>query len=831
MSFKRWQRIKEIFGEAIDRPEESRASFLDSACAGDLGLRSEVGRLLLAHGEAGGFLSQPATVAEEPPLEGRRIGPYRILSEVGRGGMGLVYRAVRDDDVFQKTVALKLVPGGASPEERRRFRQERQILARLQHPNVANIMDGGTSDEGQPYLVMEYVEGEPIDAYCNRRGLSVRERLLMYRKVCDAVHYAHQNLVVHRDLKPENILVSSEGEPKLLDFGIAKLVAGADEGESPTTTLAPRMTPAYASPEQVRGEPVTTASEVYSLGVVLYELLTGELPYRIEGSSLEEVMKTVCDTEPAPPSAVVRRRDSLSGRTRARELEGDLDTIVDKAMRKEPERRYLSVRELSEDVRRHLERLPVLARSDTLAYRASKLARRHWAVAATAALFFASLVLGLAATFWQWRRAEANRLRAEERLADVRALANSFLFEFHDAILNLPGSTAARQLVVERAAQYLDRLAPDAPGDLSLQRELASAYQRLGEAQGGAGEGNLGDTEGALASYEKALAIRRALGENPGAPEDIDALAQLEMKMSRVFGFRGDWERAEEIARAAAGRLESIAGKTDKDHRGRLATIYHTLGFLQARRGNEEGALRSLRKAVDESTAYADEHPEDVSARANVARHQTDLLDRLDRRGEYAEAKSLALSAWGVLESLVAEDAVNTRYRRDLIYALNIGAASVENAGDLAEANRARRRALDLAEDLLAADPSNQGDQIAAAYCRQYLGSGLVRSGEVEEGLKYLEEAARLASATARAHPGSFTRGRIAEIQADKGMALHGLGTRPAETCAALRESVAIWEDLDGRGELSPEVRGDFDEIRALLPGCALDQSSSSSGS
>lgn len=293
-----------------------------------------------------------------------------------------------------------------------------------------------------------------------------------------------------------------------------------------------------------------------------------------------------------------------------------------------------------------LEGRPVLARGDTMGYRASKFARRHRVAVGAGSLLVVTLIGGLAATFSQWRRAEANRLTAEARLSDARALANSFLFEFHDAIVTLPGSTAARELVVKRAAQYLDRLSADAPEDVGLKRELAAAYQRLGEAQGGAGEGNLGDTAGAIASYEKALALRRSLLEEPGTPQDVDEMADLEMKMSRVFAFTGDWERAEETARAAVLRLESIAAKTDSDLRGRLGTLYHQLGFIQARRGDEDSALESMRRSVQQSEAYVGSHPDEYSAKSTLARQQIDLTERLVRTGDIQEARRLTESAW-----------------------------------------------------------------------------------------------------------------------------------------------------------------------------------------
>jgi non-specific serine/threonine protein kinase/serine/threonine-protein kinase len=821
----RWQRVKEVFGAARERSAEAREAFLAEACGDDAELRREVASLLAAEREASGFLSEPAVApAAEPDVAGRRIGPYRVLGVAGRGGMGLVYRAVRDDDVFRKTVALKLVHGGAGPEHLRRLAREREILARLQHPNIATILDGGSSDEGQPYLVMEYVEGEAIDAYCAARSLGTRRRLELFRTVCGAVHYAHQNLVVHRDLKPQNVLVTADGQPKLLDFGIAKLLAaGVDPDHAPTATLLPLMTPAYASPEQVRGRPVTTASDVYSLGVLLYELLTGRRPYAASLDSLERLLEAVCDTEPQAPSAMVRSgpRDASRPTASPAELRGDLDTIVLKALRKEPERRYLSVQELSDDVRRHLEGQPVLARADTLAYRASKFIRRHRAGVAAGVLLLVSLLGGLGTTFWQWRRAEANRLRAEKRFADVRELAGAFLFEFHDAIATLPGATAARRLVVDRAAQYLDSLSRDARGDVGLQRELAAAYQRLGEAQGGAGEANLGDSRAALASYERALAIRRALLASPGDAEDVEALAHLELKLSRVVGAGGDWNHAAGMAREAATRLEGLAGRSARDLRGALAAVYHQLGYIEARRGEEDAALAWLRRAVAANEAFSGAHPGDRSAAANLARVQSELVERLQRRGERREAVALAGSARNILERLVETEPNNARFQRDLVYVLNVGAGAAEAAGDPALAVVQAQRALELVQALVAAEPGNQGDRIAATYVLQRLGAALARSGRVEEGVARLRQAGRAASSLVEADPaGVFARGRLAEVRAETGIALAGLRAHASESCSALHESVALWQGLDREGRLSGETRADLESARSALAAC-----------
>jgi len=413
MTPERFRQIRNLFDAALDRDTASRVAFLAEAAQGDPPLREEVERLLAAHQQATGLLEQgvrPELLTGEPDrMEGRRIDHYEILRELGRGGMGAVYLALRTDDVYRKAVALKVVrPEAGTPEVIRRFRREREILASLDHPNLARLLDGGATPEGLPYFVMDYVEGQPIDAYCDERQLNVEERLKLFRSVSAAVAYAHSRGVVHRDLKPGNILVTAEGVVKLLDFGIAKLLcAEAEETAAPITLTGMRlMTPEYASPEQVRGEAVGTASDIYSLGVILYELLTGHRPYRLRSRLIHEVVRVICEEEPTRPSTAVTEveqrlavgeekpvtvtPESVS-RARAatptglrRQLSGDPDKIVLKALRKDPAQRYPAAEAFGEDIRRHLEGLPVLAQGESLVYRAWKLLLRYrlWVLAA-----------------------------------------------------------------------------------------------------------------------------------------------------------------------------------------------------------------------------------------------------------------------------------------------------------------------------------------------------------------------------------------------------------------------------------------------------------------
>jgi serine/threonine protein kinase/Flp pilus assembly protein TadD len=424
MTPEQWERIKELVAAGLEREGALRARFLDEACAGDSSLRAEVRELIASYEQAGSFMAASAfdaatkLVAEDRDvsLVGQRVGAYRNVRELGHGGMGTVYLAVRDDEAYRKEVAVKVVNRGMDTEGIvRAFRTERQILATLEHPNIARLLDGGTTEDGRPYFVMDYVEGLPLDVYCDAHMLQIPERLKLFRIVCSAVHYAHQHGVIHRDLKPGNILVTPSGVPKLLDFGIAKVLNPELSSLTAGSTMTVRpLTPAYASPEQTRGETITPVSDVYSLGVLLYELLTGHRPYRLQGHTPQEFERVVCQEEPQKPSTIISRieepREGDGRRTtitpasvaQARgdqpdklrhRLAGDLDNVVLMALRKEPEQRYRAVDQLSEDLRRYLEGLPILARKPTLVYRTTKLVGRNLATAFTAAI---SLVIILA---------------------------------------------------------------------------------------------------------------------------------------------------------------------------------------------------------------------------------------------------------------------------------------------------------------------------------------------------------------------------------------------------------------------------------------------------
>src|SRR5580700_9565196 len=591
--------------------------------------------------------------------------------------MGDVYRAARADGSYDKQVAIKIIQGPRSTDFFLvRFQNERQILANLDHPNIAQLVDGGTTEEGLPYLVMEFVEGQRIDEFCANKNLGVRERLELFRTVCSAVHYAHQNLVVHRDLKPSNILVTASGAPKLLDFGIAKIL-DPQRGEAnlqQTVTLLRMLTPDYASPEQVRNQPISTSSDVYSLGVILYELLTGKLPYRVSTDAPQEMMKAVCDTEPEKPSAAALRVSAPEGsgseraaaelaqhrpeRERALKLSnvlaGDLDNIVLKALRKEPQRRYSSVEQFSEDIRRYLTGLPVLAHEDSLDYRARKFVRRHRLGVAATILLVLSLAGGLVATLWQAHIARSERARAERRFNDVRKLANSLMFEVHDSIRNLPGATPARKLLVGRALEYLDSLSQEANGDPSLQRELAAAYDRVGDVLGDTSAANLGDFAGASQSYAKALTIRESLAA--ASPTDLAVQTELAdeyFRAAAVLQNTGDFAGALKTLQRASLFMQKIAaGHNDPRLQDRIAGLYYYTGTILEKNGDSPRALQNYRAGLSIREPIATDTGANILLRAHLVADYNGVAKMLAATGDVDEAIATAAKALSIMRQL-----------------------------------------------------------------------------------------------------------------------------------------------------------------------------------
>jgi serine/threonine protein kinase len=518
----RLRRVETLFHEALEVEGEARAELIAAQCGGDSELAAQVQRLLNASAreeQQTAALISKREAGEGAESTGRRIGPYVLDGLLGRGGMGVVYRAHRADGEFEQKVAIKLIDLPlATTTFRERFRQERQILAGLEHPYIARLLDGGVTANGDPYLVMEFVDGVPIHRYCEKENLSLRLRLKLFLMVCEAVQFAHQNFVVHRDLKPDNILIAADGTPRLLDFGTAKLLTPtfAAEGGGITRDGCQSFTPQYASPEQVLGHQVTAASDTYSLGVLLYLLLTGSLPYKLAELTTAEMLRAVCNEPPRNPVPA----EALGWR-----LDTDLDAILLKALRKEPEARYATAAELSADLRAWLEELPVAARRGNFRYKAGKFIRRNRISVAGSALLAASLIAGVIGVAWQANVANQERRRAEASAADLRQLSNSLLSELDDAIQQIPGTTGVQKLLVTRVLEHLDRTAKDVHGNRQTQLDLAMAYTQLAAIQDDPYVQNLGDSAGALASIDKAIALAAPLAST--GVKDREAMRTL----------------------------------------------------------------------------------------------------------------------------------------------------------------------------------------------------------------------------------------------------------------------------------------------------------------
>lgn len=793
-----WDQVKDVMDAVLELPPEARAAYLEKACP-ELAVRRYVESLILSYEQANEFLEAPAVAtysaaeAGSDSWVGRRVGPYQIEEEIGHGGMGSVYRALRADDQYRKQVAIKLVRSGVDPRlALSRFKAERQILADLDHPNIARLLEGGSTDDGQPYFVMEYIEGEAFDKYCDDHKLTITHRLELFRTVCSAVQYAHQKLVIHRDIKPSNIMVTKEGVPKLLDFGIAKIF-GPDTGPAAnqTVTMVRMLTPEYASPEQWRGEAITTSSDVYSLGVVLYELLTGHKPYRESGRDLDEIRRDVMETEAERPSAAIFRRalaadeaekasassESVSATREGtpeklrRRLAGDLDNIVLMAIRKEPQRRYASVEQFSEDIRRHLVGLPVLARGDTFAYRSGKFIRRH-AVGVTAALLvLLSLTVGLVVAVRQAQIARRERARAEHRFNDVRDLANSLISGVYDSIEDLPGSTAARKLIVEKALHYLDSLSQESQGDLSLQRELAAAYKRIGDVQGNYTTANLGDSIGSLKSYEKALEIRKAVfAANPSSVSDGIGLAEAERLVAGGLLINNQITEAWKASQKATEIAESL----DRTHSGELPLLKELsqdytveasiLGgnFESSNLGDVNSALEIRKKAVAVDERIFNLFPNDPAAKRGFAVSLTRMGDEY----ELASQRHVALEYYHRAEKVFEELAVSSPGRRASEALQSIyNRISVANqaSGNLPDALVAAKKALAVAEKSSAADPNDIRSRTSLIIDNSNLAGILAQLGQLTAAKTIQTKAIALVEAMAASNP---KNGELPGVQA-----------------------------------------------------------------
>ena len=790
MEAERWQRLNDVFHEALSRDPAERSGWIALACARDPALGRDVEELLAAHERTGldsaasDWLTMTPVEDTSPSLIGRRFGAYQVIDEIGRGGMGTVLFAERVDGQFDQRVAIKLIKRGMDTAQiLDRFRAERQILASLDHPHIARLLDGGTTEDGLPYFVMEYIEGQRIDWYADEQELSVRQRLELFLHVCDAVSYAHQHLVVHRDIKPQNILVTRQGVPKLLDFGIAKVLQeGSDQGTL-TVSGSQMMTPDYASPEQIDGHATTTLTDVYSLGVVLYELLTGRSPYRPRTWSAPEVCAAVRTADVDRPSAVAGRPvgdDTNSRRpphpervtTQApgtldhlrAQLSGDMDAIVLMALRKEPGRRYASVEQFATDIRLHLDGLPVRARVDSLWYRGAKFVRRNRLAVTAAGLIAVTVIGGAVATAWQAREArrqtrlaQASQQTAERRFSEIRKLAHTMLFDYHDAIKDLPGATPVRERLVRDALDYLNRLSSEAGADESLQRELALAYRKVAQVQGGSTKSNLGDTKGAIDSYLKGLAIfERLAAQQPRDRETQRELVEFLTDLANTVWETGDLPQALAHSGRARTVAESLVGDAppDQNLRSTLARAYDVSGVLELEAGKTAEALDAHRRQLRllESAPAADKQDPQVRRALSVAYQH--MADAEVASGDLGDALESHRQSFALRTELSAEFPNNADYRRLVGTSQFYTGDVLAKMGRTREALGAFRRSLAIGEELAAADPQAHTSDLA--YGHVQIGVMLTRLGNYADALPSFRRARAIREADVKADPGSL---------------------------------------------------------------------------
>lgn len=877
MTPERFARVDALFNAALDLPASARVAFLEKECTGEPDLLLEVRAMVEADSDPGATIDRAMVsgaeawaLATEEQAIGTRMGPYRITGFLGRGGMGAVYRAVRDDSAFEKEVAIKLLRTGLdSRSVLRRFEQERQILARLEHPHIARLLDGGTGTNGMPFLVMEFVEdGIPVTQHCKETVLGLERRLLLFLDICSAVGYAHQNLIVHRDLKPGNILVDKSGSVKLLDFGIARVLSDTAD-QTMTVAGAQMLTPEYASPEQVRGEPVTTATDVYSLGIILYELLTGRKAQAIEETSLAGIAKAVCETSPARPSVAAEDEGPIRGK----ELRGDLDNIILKALHKDRERRYPSVEQFAEDIRAFLQGLPVKARPDSFGYRTSKFLKRN---RMPVVLGTAAALLLTGSTFLLWRQVEATKRRFEQ----VRHLSNAFLFEFHDAVETLPGSTKARQLVVQKGLQYLEALAQDSGSDPQLARELGQGYERVGDVQGDPLRSNIGDTKGALASYRKSVelldrawrdegqtppgrrplqqalyklgSLQRYANDTKGALEsyqrsilhgeaylkavsgDLEGMRQLARthdQMGRMAAVIGVEEALKSAERAVQIREElNFMGVGDLGTLGELASSYATLGLVQARMGKTNEALVAYQKSLLMQERIGAAKPNNVSAQRTIMIAMSHVGDTLGNShmlnlGRFDESAAIYAKVVEKARWLVSVDPRDKKAQLDLSFALLRYGNVQRAAGQPEKALETMREARQLLEQLHKEDPTNSRLEQNLASLHYQFAELFADQQKWDKGLASNHAAITLSQQLLKADPREAISARLL-LECDV-MELRLLaGANRTEEAARAAEQLAAYATASQfTKSKEPRLRGvvakAFEQAAPFLPGRA----------
>lgn len=743
---------------------------------------------------------------------GRRLGPYRVVALIGIGGMGRVYRAARDDGHYERDVAIKLLrdeDADAAGSLLARFDAERRILATLDHPNIARLLDAGIADDGTPYFVMEHVAGEPIDRHAEQAGLDLPSRLRLFRKVCDAVEYTHQQGVLHRDLKPANLLVTADGIVKLVDFGIARRA-----GQAGAATR--RMTALYASPEQLQGFALSPASDLYALGVVLHRLLTGALPYARTGGPA--LVRAICEEEPIAASRAAPA-------TRRRQLHGDLDAVVALALRKDPAQRYASARALSEDLFRHLEGLPVQARRGAWSYRAGRFLLRHRSIVGAGLVANLVLLAAIALVAYQAHQAHLQRERAERHFASVRQLARVLTFDVHDMIQNLPGATQARKQVVEHSLAYLRQLAADASADRQLRVETAVGYRKVGDIQGRPFGPNLGDPRGAAASYAQAQALLEPVSAGADGVPARRELIVVHKRQGALADSTGELDKADAALRRGIAMAQALVDADPKrtEDQALLAGLHGQMSQLKFYAGDMAGYRQASELEFRWLEAVVQRRPDDHEAWLTLADSHDLRGQYLAQRNDSEAARREALAAFerslAIKLRLHRRDPDNTSLTRSLAGEhLNLG-VTLLGLREAAQAVGHYRQATTLLAALAERDPGDMDARKAQALASNNLSGALYEQGDVAGSA----DAARAAIALFASLP-EGAREDVAALRIQGrshyhlGRALQARGQRPA-ACTHYAEGLAILERVQRRVGLAPNQLHP-DTLRQALRGC-----------
>ena len=800
MTSEEFQRLRGAFDDLQSLPEAERAQALADLARRDSEMARELERLFAAQARSTSFLDRSAVASfgdasdwERPAHSraGEQIGAYRLEEELGRGGMGVVYRAVRADGSFEKRVALKILRNDRIDNLfLNRFHQERRILAQLSHPHIASILDAGVTSDGDPWFAMDFVDGMPVTTYCATHPLTLARKLDLFLQICSAVQHAHRNLTVHCDLKPGNILVTGAGVVKLLDFGIARLIQPFPEQPQATLTVV-ILTPEYTSPEQIRHEPVTTAADIFALGILLYEMVSGTHPFVGHGRLPHEVMRSICDDDPPPPSSVTRQD--------ARQIRGEVDTIALTALRKQPSWRYASVEQLADDVARYQRGWPVLARGNSLTYRLGKFVRRQWLPLTATAAVIVLLIAGIMVTTQEAqvadrarhaadqariqaererasadrqrhlaeqaehlatdqraladlraKEAESERRKEQERYRELRTLSSSVLFDLYDGVRDLAGSTTARKLIVSKVQHQLELLNAAGTSDIGLQRDLAASYERMGELGVDPRHPDKKDAGAAVDAYQRAVELRQTIARSAGVPADRRDLALSLTRLADGEFISGDAKQAVALYQKAREQAHALAVERPAD-----ASMARALGTVDERlcivllTSGSAAAIDACREGIATLKPLAANSPDDVGIQRVMASIQASYANALRMAGKPQDAAAQAVLAVESLRRLETLAPSNAEYRRMSSTAESILAGSLASQGDKAASLEAFQRSIRSMEIAIEIDPSDLGSPLRLAVTLLAFSRRLAQGPEKERAHDAAQEALRLLEQTA----------------------------------------------------------------------------------